>query len=78
MARMARISWTADVPAGDAVAVVDPGGHEVARGLSTMSSRDLRSVRGLRTEESRRVSPHLEDEDVAHEHIRTTQALLLT
>ncbi len=50
--------------AGDAVAVVDPGGHEVARGLSTMSSRDLRSVRGLRTEESRRVSPHLEDEVV--------------
>lgn len=50
--------------AGDAVAMVDPGGHEVARGLSTMSSRDLRSVRGLRTEESRRVSPHLEDEVV--------------
>ena len=50
--------------AGDAVAMVDPGGHEVARGLSTMSSRDLRSGRGLRTEESRRVSPHLEDEVV--------------
>ncbi len=50
--------------AGDAVAIVGPSGEEVARGLSTMSARDLRRVRGLRTDELRAVSPHLEDEVV--------------
>ncbi|NLE21160.1 MAG: glutamate 5-kinase [Actinobacteria bacterium] len=50
--------------AGDAVAIVGPSGEEVARGLSTMSARDLRRVRGLRSDELRAVSPHLEDEVV--------------
>jgi glutamate 5-kinase len=50
--------------AGDAVAIVGPTGDEVARGLSTMSARDLRRVRGLRSDELRTRSPHLEDEVV--------------
>jgi glutamate 5-kinase len=50
--------------AGDAVAIVDGAGVEVARGLSTMSARDLRRVRGLRSDEARVVNPHLDDEVV--------------
>ena len=50
--------------AGDAVAIVGPGGAEVARGLSTMSARDLRRVRGLRSDELHAVNPQLEDEVV--------------
>jgi glutamate 5-kinase len=50
--------------AGDAVAIVGPSGDEVARGLSTMSARDLRRVRGLRSDELRAMNPHLEDEVV--------------
>jgi len=50
--------------AGDAVAIVGPDGGEIARGLSTMSARDLRRVRGLRSDELRALSPQLEDEVV--------------
>jgi glutamate 5-kinase len=50
--------------AGDVVAIVGPGGVEVARGLSTMSARDLRRVHGLRSEQAREVNPQLEDEVV--------------
>ena len=50
--------------AGDNVAIVSPQGEEVARGLVTMSARDLRRVRGLRSAEARAVAPQLEDEVV--------------
>ncbi len=50
--------------AGDAVAIVDERGAEVARGLTTMSARDLRRVRGLRSDELRALNPHLDDEVV--------------
>jgi len=50
--------------AGDAVAIVDLDGVEIARGLATMSARDLRRVRGLRSDELRAVNPQLEDEVV--------------
>src|SRR5674476_1117458 len=50
--------------AGDAVAIVDPDGVEIARGLATMSARDLRRVRGLRSDELRALNPQLEDEVV--------------
>ena len=55
--------------AGDAVAVVGPGGEEIARGLTTMSARDLRRVRGLRSDELRAVSPHLDDEVVHRDRL---------
>ena len=42
----------------------DLEGGQVARGITTMSSRDLRRVRGLRSDEVRAMSPHLEDEVV--------------
>jgi glutamate 5-kinase len=50
--------------AGDAVTIVNDEGVEVARGLSTMSARDLRRVRGLRSDEMRALNPQLEDEVV--------------
>ena len=50
--------------AGDAVAIVGPAGDEIARGLTTMSARDLRRVRGLRSDELRELNPQLEDEVV--------------
>jgi len=50
--------------AGDNVTVVGPGGVEVARGLVTMSARDVRRVRGRRSAEVRELSPHLDDEVV--------------
>lgn len=50
--------------AGDNVAVVGPDGVEMARGLVTMSARDVRRVRGLRTGEVRELSPPLDDEVV--------------
>ena len=50
--------------AGDAVAIVGPDGVELARGLSTMSARDVRRVRGLRSDELRALNPQLEDEVV--------------
>jgi glutamate 5-kinase len=55
--------------AGDAVAIVHPAGNEVARGITTMSSRDLRRVRGLRSDELRALSPHLEDEVVHRDRL---------
>jgi len=50
--------------AGDNVAIAGPDGVEVARGLTTMSARDVRRVRGLRSAEVRESSPQLEDEVV--------------
>jgi len=55
--------------AGDAVAIVDAGGGEVARGVTTMSARDVRRVRGLRSEEARAVNPHLDDEVVHRDQL---------
>ena len=55
--------------AGDAVAIVGPDGDEVARGLTTMSARDLRRVRGLRSEELRALNPQLDDEVVHRDHL---------
>lgn len=50
--------------AGDAVTIVDAAGVEVARGLSTMSARDLRRVHGLRSDELHALNPQLDDEVV--------------
>ena len=55
--------------AGDAVAVVDVHGLEVARGLTTMSSRDLRHVQGLRSEDVRAINPHLQEEVVHRDRL---------
>jgi len=55
--------------AGDAVAIVDPHGTEIARGISTMSARDLRRVRGLRSDELRDLNPQLEDEVVHRDRL---------
>ncbi len=46
------------------MAIVDQRGVEVARGLTTMSARDLRRVRGLRSDELRALNPQLDDEVV--------------
>ena len=43
---------------------MDRQGAEVARGLTTMSARDLRRVRGLRSDELRALNPQLDDEVV--------------
>jgi len=43
---------------------VDGAGVEIARGLTTMSARDVRRVRGLRSDELRAINPQLEDEVV--------------
>ena len=51
--------------AGDAVADRRTRhGVEIARGLTTMSARDLRRVRGLRSDEVRALNPQLDDEVV--------------
>jgi glutamate 5-kinase len=55
--------------AGDAVAIVAADGIEVARGLATMSARDLRRVRGLRSEELRALNSQLEDEVVHRDRL---------
>jgi glutamate 5-kinase len=55
--------------AGDAVSVVGPAGDEIARGLTTMSARDVRRVRGLRSNELRALSPHLDDEVVHRDRL---------
>jgi glutamate 5-kinase len=55
--------------AGEAGAIPGPDGGAVARGLTTMSARDLRRVRGLRTDELRAVSPHLDDEVVHRDRL---------
>ncbi len=55
--------------AGEAVAIVGPQGDEIARGISTMSARDLRRVRGLRSDELRALNPQLEDEVVHRDHL---------
>lgn len=50
--------------AGDAVAIVGPGGVEIARGLATMSARDVRRVQGMRSPELRSGGPVTEEEVV--------------
>ncbi len=50
--------------AGEAVSIVDAAGTEIARGLSTMSARDVRRVCGMRSDEVRALNPQLSDEVV--------------
>ncbi|MEZ5126708.1 MAG: glutamate 5-kinase [Thermoleophilia bacterium] len=50
--------------AGDAVAIVGDDGREVARGITTMSARDVRRVCGMRSDEVRALNPLLGDEVV--------------
>jgi glutamate 5-kinase len=50
--------------AGDAVTIVDAAGAEIARGLATMSARDVRKIRGLRSDEVKALNPQLDDEVV--------------
>lgn len=52
--------------AGDAVAIVDAGGVEVARGLAGMSSDELRRVKGLRSDAIREREPQLVGREVVH------------
>ncbi|MHB8051342.1 MAG: glutamate 5-kinase [Coriobacteriia bacterium] len=51
---------------GDAVAIVDGEGGDVARGLAGMSSADLKRVRGLKTAEISRVLPNWDGAEVVH------------
>lgn len=52
--------------AGEAVAIVDTSGAEVARGLAGMSSEELRRVKGLRSEAIREREPQLVGREVVH------------
>jgi glutamate 5-kinase len=54
--------------AGDAVAVIAPDRREVARGLTTMSAREVRRVAGLRSDQVRAALPHA-DEEVIHRDV---------
>lgn len=51
---------------GEAVAIVDVGGAEVARGLAGMSSEELRRVKGLRSEVIQEREPQLVGREVVH------------
>ncbi|MEA5076058.1 MAG: glutamate 5-kinase [Coriobacteriia bacterium] len=51
---------------GDAIAVVDVEGRDIARGLAGMSSADLKRVRGLKTAEISRVLPNWDGAEVVH------------
>jgi len=55
--------------AGDAVDIVGPDGSVVARGIATMSARDVRRVQGLRSDEMRAQNPQLEVEVVHRDHL---------
>ena len=55
--------------AGDAVSIVGPDGVEIARGLTTMSARDVRRVRGLRTAQVKAADPQLDDEVVHRDQL---------
>jgi glutamate 5-kinase len=55
--------------AGDAVSIVGPGGAEIARGLVTMSARDVKRVLGLRTAAVKAADPQLEDEVVHRDQL---------
>jgi len=55
--------------AGDAVAIVDAAGVEIARGISTMSARDVRRVCGLRSDEVRALDRQLDDEVVHRDRL---------
>ncbi|MCX8007624.1 MAG: glutamate 5-kinase [Coriobacteriia bacterium] len=52
--------------AGEAVAIMDRDGDEVARGLAGMSSADLRRVMGLRSDDIRGREPALAGKEVVH------------
>ena len=54
--------------AGDAVAVIALDRGEVARGLTTMSAREVRRVAGLRSDQVRAALPHA-DEEVIHRDV---------
>ena len=55
--------------AGDAVSIVGPDGAEVARGLVTMSARDVRRVLGMRSADVKAADPQLEDEVVHRDQL---------
>ena len=55
--------------AGDAVVVRAPSGREVARGVAAMSASEARRVVGLRSEEARRLFPHVADEVVHRDRL---------
>ncbi len=55
--------------AGDAVVLRDPAGREVAHGVAAMSAREVRRVTGLRSEEARRLLPHVGDEVVHRDRL---------
>jgi glutamate 5-kinase len=58
--------------AGDAVSIVDAGRHEIARGIATMSARDVRRAAGRRSDEVRLLLPHLEQEVVHRDRLVLT------
>lgn len=51
---------------GDAIAITDGEGRDIARGLAGMSSADLKRVRGLKTAEISRVLPNWDGAEVVH------------
>ena len=51
------------------MAIVGGDHREVARGLVTMTARDLRRVAGLRTAEARALVPHIDDEVVHRDQL---------
>jgi glutamate 5-kinase len=51
---------------GDVVAVRDTDGHEFARGLSNYATEDVRQIRGLRTEQARKVLGTAVYDEVIH------------
>jgi glutamate 5-kinase len=55
--------------AGDAVRIVGPNGHELARGVVTIGAREARRVCGLRTSEVRALVPHADDELVHRDRL---------
>jgi glutamate 5-kinase len=55
-----------DFSAGEAVTIQDADGRVVARGLASLSSGDLRRVRGMRTEHVREVLPESTIEEAVH------------
>lgn len=60
------VDVTGSFVVGDAIAIVDAEGHDVARGLAGMSSADLKRVRGLKTAEIQRVLPNWDGAEVVH------------
>jgi glutamate 5-kinase len=60
------IDVTGSFVVGDAISVMDPNGHDIARGLAGMSSADLKRVRGLKTAEISRILPNWDGAEVVH------------